>query len=65
MTTPERPTTLCEAFQRTASIDPDAVALRTPGGHPDVDVARATRSRCARSLPAWRGWEFGAATPFR
>ncbi|HWF27247.1 MAG TPA: fatty acid--CoA ligase FadD11 [Mycobacterium sp.] len=28
---PERPATLCEAFQRTASIDPDAVALRTPG----------------------------------
>ena len=24
--------TLCEAFQRTAAIDPDAVALRTPGG---------------------------------
>ena len=32
MTTPERPATLCEAFQRTAAIDPDAVALRTPGG---------------------------------
>jgi long-chain acyl-CoA synthetase len=32
MTTPERPATLCEAFQRTASIDPDAIALRTPGG---------------------------------
>ena len=32
MTTTERPTTMCEAFQRTASIDPDAVALRTPGG---------------------------------
>jgi long-chain acyl-CoA synthetase len=31
MTTPERPATLCEAFQRTASIDPDAIALRTPG----------------------------------
>ena len=27
----ERPTTLCEAFQRIATIDPDAVALRTPG----------------------------------
>jgi long-chain acyl-CoA synthetase len=25
------PTTLCEAFQRNAAIDPDAVALRTPG----------------------------------
>jgi long-subunit acyl-CoA synthetase (AMP-forming) len=32
MTTTERPATLCEAFQRTAAIDPDAVALRTPGG---------------------------------
>jgi long-chain acyl-CoA synthetase len=31
MTLPDRPTTLCEAFQRTAAIDPDAVALRTPG----------------------------------
>ncbi|OBG94249.1 AMP-dependent synthetase [Mycobacterium sp. E3251] len=31
MTTAERPATLCEAFQRSASIDPDAVALRTPG----------------------------------
>jgi long-chain acyl-CoA synthetase len=28
----EQPTTLCEAFQRNAAIDPDAVALRTPGG---------------------------------
>ncbi|MBJ8341902.1 long-chain fatty acid--CoA ligase [Antrihabitans sp. YC3-6] len=27
----DRPTTLCEAFMRTAAIDPDAVALRTPG----------------------------------
>jgi long-subunit acyl-CoA synthetase (AMP-forming) len=26
------PTTLCQAFQRTAAIDPDAVTLRTPGG---------------------------------
>lgn len=32
MTTAERPATMCEAFQRTALIDPDAVALRTPGG---------------------------------
>ena len=31
MTTAERPVTLCEAFQRNASVDPDAVALRTPG----------------------------------
>ncbi|MDT5094478.1 MAG: long-chain acyl-CoA synthetase [Mycobacterium sp.] len=27
----EQPTTLCEAFQRTAAIDPDAVALREVG----------------------------------
>ena len=27
-----RPSTLCEAFQRTAAIDPDAVALRNIGG---------------------------------
>lgn len=30
--TPHAPRTLCEAFQRTAAINPDAVALRTPGG---------------------------------
>ena len=30
-TTAQRPATLCEAFQRSAAIDPDAVALRTPG----------------------------------
>jgi long-chain acyl-CoA synthetase len=28
----DQPTTLCEAFQRNAAIDPDAVTLRTPGG---------------------------------
>ena len=27
----ERPVTLCEAFQRTAAVEPDAVAVRTPG----------------------------------
>jgi long-subunit acyl-CoA synthetase (AMP-forming) len=31
MSTSDRPATFCEAFQRTAAIDPDAVALRTPG----------------------------------
>ena len=31
MSTSDRPATLCEAFERTAAIDPDAVALRTPG----------------------------------
>ena len=30
MSTSDRPATLCEAFQRTAAIDPDAVAVRTP-----------------------------------
>jgi long-subunit acyl-CoA synthetase (AMP-forming) len=30
--TSEPPTTLCEAFQVTAAKDPDAIALRTPGG---------------------------------
>jgi long-subunit acyl-CoA synthetase (AMP-forming) len=30
MSTSGRPATLCEAFQRTAAVDPDAVALRTP-----------------------------------
>lgn len=32
MSTSDRPATLCEAFQRTAAVDRDAVALRTPGG---------------------------------
>ena len=31
MSISDRPTTLCEAFQRTAAIDPDAVAIRTVG----------------------------------
>ncbi|MEZ0366501.1 fatty acid--CoA ligase FadD11 [Mycobacterium sp. pUA109] len=31
MTPSDPPATLCEAFQRTAAIDPDAVALRTVG----------------------------------
>jgi long-chain acyl-CoA synthetase len=30
-TSSEQATTLCEAFQHNAAIDPDAVALRTPG----------------------------------
>jgi long-subunit acyl-CoA synthetase (AMP-forming) len=32
MTGTARPRTYCEAFQRTAAVDPDAVALRTVGG---------------------------------
>jgi len=35
-----RPTTLCEAFQSTASLDPDAVALRTAGGGPALTWAQ-------------------------
>jgi long-subunit acyl-CoA synthetase (AMP-forming) len=35
-----RPTTLCDAFQRTASLDPDAVALRTAGGGPALTWAQ-------------------------
>jgi long-chain acyl-CoA synthetase len=31
MSTSDRPATLCEAFQRTAVVDPDAVAVRTVG----------------------------------
>ncbi|MFL0294028.1 hypothetical protein ACJH6J_23685 [Mycobacterium sp. SMC-18] len=31
MSEAQRPTTLCEAFQLTAALDPDAVALRTAG----------------------------------
>ena len=32
MTAEQRPQTLCEAFQATAAIDPEAIALRTMGG---------------------------------
>jgi len=32
----DRPTTLCAAFQRTAAIEPDAVAVRSPGGAPSL-----------------------------
>ena len=50
MTTPERPATLCEAFQRTAAIDPDAIALRTPGGTQTVtwrELAKQVRRAAA------------------
>jgi len=30
--TSEAPKTLCEAFQRTTAVEPDAITLRTPGG---------------------------------
>ena len=42
MTAERRPQTLCEAFQATAAIDPDAVALRTRAAS-DADVARVRR----------------------
>ena len=32
----DRPTMLCEAFQLTAAIKPDAVAVRSPGGAPSL-----------------------------
>lgn len=40
MSAAQRPTTLCEAFQETASVDPDAVALRTAGGGPTLTWAQ-------------------------
>ncbi|KAB7759448.1 fatty acid--CoA ligase FadD11 [Mycolicibacterium mucogenicum] len=40
MSAAQCPTTLCEAFQLTASIDPDAVALRTAGGGPTLTWAQ-------------------------
>ena len=39
MSEAQHPTTLCEAFQQTASIEPDAVALRTAGGGPTLTWA--------------------------
>ena len=64
MTTTERPTTMCEAFQRTAAIDPDAVALRTPGGTQTL-TWREYAAQVRRWPPAWRAWGFGGATRFR
>lgn len=46
-----RPRTMCEAFQRTATVDPDAVALRTPGG---TRVEQINRFRILSTL-----WEPG------
>lgn len=40
MSAAQRPTTLCEAFQETASVDPNAVALRTAGGGPTLTWAQ-------------------------
>ena len=50
MTTTERPATMCEAFQRTAAIDPDAVALRTPGGAQTLTWRRV----CGAGAPGGR-----------
>ena len=52
MSTSERPATLCEAFQRTAAIDPDAVALRTPGGTQTL-TWREYADQVRRSRPDW------------
>ena len=54
MTAGRRPRTLCEAFQATAAIDPEAIALRTPGGIQTMtwrDYATAVR-RVAAGLAA-------------
>ncbi len=40
MSAAQRPATLCEAFQRSASVDPGAVALRTAGGGPSLTWAQ-------------------------
>ena len=40
MSAAQRPTTLCEAFQLSAAVDPDAVALRTAGGGPTLTWAQ-------------------------
>ena len=52
MTAPDRFTTLCEAFQHTASVEPDGVALRVLGGARSVtwrEYARRVR-RIAEGL---------------
>lgn len=44
------PTTVCEAFQETAKIDPDAIAIRTPGDAVTItwrDYAARVRSIAA------------------
>ncbi len=40
MSAAQRPTTLCEAFQLSAAVDPAAVALRTAGGGPTLTWAQ-------------------------
>jgi hypothetical protein len=42
--------TVCDAFQRTSVIDPDAVALRTPGG--GVSTTRRTYAERVRRIAA-------------
>ncbi|MDP7702342.1 fatty acid--CoA ligase FadD11 [Mycobacterium sp. TY815] len=50
MSPTQRPRTMCEAFQRAALVDPDAVALRTPGGTQELtwrDYAEQVRKVAA------------------
>ncbi|BBC65525.1 hypothetical protein MMRN_24210 [Mycobacterium marinum] len=64
MTPTERPTTMCEAFQRSAAIDPDAIALRTPGGAQTLTWREyADQVRQVAGGLAGLGWDAG--TPFR
>jgi long-chain acyl-CoA synthetase len=61
MTASGRPETLCEAFQHTSAIDPDAVAVRTPG-----DTQTLTWSEYAAQVrEVAAGWVSGKATPSR
>lgn len=64
MTLAERPTTMCEAFQRTAAIDPDAIALRTPGGHQTL-TWRDYAAQVRRVAAGLAGLGFGAPTRCR
>jgi long-chain acyl-CoA synthetase len=42
--------TLTQAFQQTAAVDPDAIALRTPGG--DVEISWGEYARRVRAIAA-------------
>jgi long-chain acyl-CoA synthetase len=64
MTTSQRPGTLCEAFQRPAAVDPDAVALRTPGDTQTLTWHEyATQAR--RVVAGLTGLGCAEATPSR
>jgi long-chain acyl-CoA synthetase len=51
---PLHATTVCEAFQATAAFDPDAIALRTPGGQVEISWREFARrvERIAAGLAA-------------